>query len=189
MKPMLVLLAVTALGCGEKRDPPFGGWSPDGSEEDADADDNGDAGEGTDDGPVIACEDDWTVGADGISVQPESCLAWSPLSLDPMSWYEAASEAEGELGGCGSDCPEGDGYCATIGFAERNNWRLPSFDELKDAAKTDPNIPDVDAKLWSRETGQGAAGNAWVVNLSKAGIWLELDKEDDGIWIRCVSDG
>ena len=38
-----------------------------------------------------------------------------------------------------------------------------------DAAKTNPDIPDVGGKLWSRDTNPAAAGSAWTVDLDRAG--------------------
>jgi len=184
MKLIVVLFAIAACGCGEPRDLPFGTTADNEADEDSEADGDG----GADDGPDIDCVDVWGIEDNGIVIQPETCLAWSPLSTDKMDWFAAASAEEGELGGCGDDCPDGAGYCASLELGDRTSWRLPSFDELKDAALSDPNIPDVDAKLWSRDTGQGTSGNAWVVDLSRAGFWIELSKDDSGIWVRCVSD-
>jgi hypothetical protein len=182
MKPIVALCLITAVGCGQKREGlPFG-TTADGSEEGSDEE------APTEEDPAIDCVDVWGIEEDGISIQAETCLAWSPLSLDTMDWYEAASTEEGELGGCGTDCPDGVGYCAALDLGGRMDWRLPSFDELKEGAMSDPNIPDMDAKLWSRDTGSGTAGNAWVVNLNRAGFWVELNKDDAGISVRCVSD-
>ena len=186
MKPIVALLLVSALGCGKKREAPYAYSSGDGSEDG----EEGTESNGQDDGSApVDCGDEWSVVEDGIALQPENCLSWSPLSLESMDWYSAASVEDGELGGCESDCPEGDGHCTTLELGGRSSWRLPSFNELKEAARSGPNIPDMDAKLWSRDTGQGAPGNAWVVDLSQAGFYVELDKEDDGIWVRCVSEG
>ena len=71
----------------------------------------------------------------------------------------------------------------------RSDWRLPSKRELMDAAKTNPDIPDVGGKLWSRDTNPAAAGSAWTVDLDRAGASMSLDKSDGGLWGRCVSDG
>ena len=183
MKAIAAMCIITALGCGQKpQGLPYGATVEDDGGEDADADGS------TEDGLDIECVDVWGIEDDGVVIQPETCLAWSPISQEQMDWYVAASAEEGELGGCGDNCPEGSGHCATLELGGRDDWRLPSFEELKEAAKSDPNIPDVEGKLWTRDTGQGASSNAWVVDLSKAGVWVELGKDDDGIWVRCVSD-
>ena len=165
-------------GCGEKRDPfPMSTLSADTEEEE----------EGYDDAAPTDCDDTWRVQGEGVVIQPEACIAWSPPSFEGMDWYAAASVEDGERGGCGSDCPEGDGYCATLSLDGRTNWRLPSLDELKNAALSQPEIPDVDGKLWSHKSGQGSTENAWVVDLGQPGLWLEIPKSDDAIGVRCVS--
>ena len=58
-----------------------------------------------------------------------------------------------------------------------------------DAAKTNPDVPDVEGKLWSRDTNSSAVGTAWTVDLDRAGATMSLDKADGGIWVRCVSEG
>jgi len=167
------------IGCGEKRDPfPYASESDEASE----------SSDGGDETPPADCVDTWNLVADEVVIQPEVCIAWSPPSAEGMTWYEAASIEDGEAGSCGNDCPDGAGYCATLNLDGRTDWRLPSFNELKDAALSRPDIPDVDGKLWSRKSGQGSTSNAWVVDLGQPGIWLELDKEDSGIGVRCVSD-
>ena len=185
MKHCLFVISLFWTGCGEKASGlPFGGS---GSSSDDTAANSVDADEGGGD-PI--CEDEWNHGEDGISTQPESCLAWSPISMEPMTWYDAASLDEGEAGGCSADdCPpDNEGHCATLaGLGGRNDWRLPTKDELMDAATSAPNIPDVDGRLWSRDSADNATGNAWTVDLSRAGSWMSLGKDDDGIWVRCVA--
>ena len=178
MKPLAISIFIV-FGCGQKRDPfPYTVQS----------DESSDVEEGEQDGPVRPdCVDTWAILADGTTIQPELCLLWSPPSEDSMSWSEAASIEDGEAGGCGSDCPDGGGHCATLSFDDKSNWRLPSFEELKTAALSNPEIPDLDGKLWSRDSGQGSTANAWVVDLGQPGFWVELDKEDSGISVRCVS--
>ena len=168
------------FGCGQSRDPFPAGTIGDETEE---TDEENNSGPNPDD-----CMDSWTIQAEGVAIQPEACIAWSPPSEDGMNWYEAASVDDGELGGCGDDCPDGAGYCATLALNGKNDWRLPSLEELKDAAMSQPDIPDMDGKLWSRKSGQGSTSNAWVVDLGQPGLWLELPKDDDGIYVRCVSD-
>ncbi len=178
MKP-LVFSLLFLVGCGQKRDPfPYAAQSDESSDAEED-----------EDGPARPdCVDTWAILEDGTTIQPETCLAWSPPSETRMTWYEAASIEDGEAGSCGTDCPNGDGHCATLTFDDKTNWRLPSFEELKAAAKSEPEIPDLDGKLWSRDSGQGSTANAWVVDLGRPGFWVELDKEDAGVGVRCVSD-
>ena len=87
-----------------------------------------------------------------------------------------------------ASCPDGAGYCATLNLGGLNSWRLPSLEELQQAALSQPDIPDVGGKLWSRKSGDGSTENAWVVDLSQPGLWLELPKSDDDIGVRCVTD-
>ena len=151
-------------------------------------------GEGDDDdGASQPCGEgsQWILDDDGVSNDPSSCLSWSPRSAFTMDWYDAASQDDGEAGGCGSDCPEEEtAYCAALGaLGGRSDWRLPSKRELMDAAKTNPDVPDVEGTLWSRDTNSSAVGTAWTVDLDRAGATMSLDKADGGIWVRCVSEG
>lgn len=180
----LTLLLILAA-CGSDPD----GGLPVGASDAGDSTSD-DADEGTPDQPCGEGSQ-WIVDDDGVSNDPSSCLSWSPRSSFTMSWYEAASEDDGAAGDCGSDCPEEEtAYCAALGsLGGRSDWRLPSKRELMDAAKTNPDIPDVEGKLWSRDTNVSAIGNAWTVDISRAGATMSLDKEDGGIWVRCVSEG
>jgi hypothetical protein len=187
MNHPLISIAILLVGCGAKGNNLPIGASPDGN---APSDDTaGPAGNDEGDQESI-CDEDWNHDADGVAIQPESCLAWSPLSLETMDWYTAASIEDGEAGGCGSDCPsETDSFCTTLdGLGGRVDWRLPSKRELMDAAQAAPTIPDLDGRLWSRDTASGATGNAWTVDLGRAGSSMSMSKEDDGVWARCVSD-
>ena len=140
---------------------------------------------GGDDGPSGTCGDTWTTNDDSTAIQPETCLKWSPRSDEEMDWYDAASLDDGVSGNCGTDCPEpGDGYCGSQGVS----WRLPSIEEIKDAAKSNPDIDDVDGWLWSRDTSATIPGNALTADLSRAGSAFERDKGSTLAWVRCVSD-
>ena len=179
----LFLAVTTAFGCGSaSTNLPIGG-----STGSADTGQLAADGDGSD--PI--CADQWNHGEEGVATQPETCMAWSPLSMETMSWYEAASRSEGEAGGCSDDdCPpDAAGYCDTLAsLGGRNDWRLPTKAELMDAAKTAPEIPDVDGRLWTRDSANGATGNAWTVDLGRPGSSMSLSKDDDGIAVRCVSD-
>jgi len=187
MNHPLKLIAIFLMGCGSKGSNLPMGATPGGN---APSDDT--AGPtGNDEGDQESiCDEDWNHDEEGVAIQPESCLAWSPLSPESMDWYTAASIEDGEAGGCGSDCPtESESFCTTLnGLGGRNDWRLPSKRELMDAAQASPNIPDLEGRLWSRDTASGATGNAWTVDLSRAGSTMSMSKEDDGVWARCVSD-
>ena len=168
-----LLLAIICCG-GDSKTPPVGSTSGDGS----------DGSNGSSN--TVDCDDEWTTEEDGTHVQPESCLRWSQRSPTQMTWYEAASEADGLAGNCGSDCPDpGDGYCANLG----DPWRLPTIDELKDAAKTYPEIEDGDGWLWSRDTSSFISENAMTGNLERAGVSMQSDKASTEEWVRCVSEG
>ena len=132
MKPLPISVFLL-LGCGQKRDPfPYAVQSGESSETEEEGED----------GPVRPeCVDSWAILEDGTTIQPEVCLLWSPPSAGNMSWYEAASIEDGEAGDCGADCPYGAGHCATLSFDDKSDWRLPSFQELKTAALSNPEIP------------------------------------------------
>lgn len=187
MKQTFLLPALFAFACGEKGTAlPIGGSSS-GPDDTASASGDSDA-DGTGD---TVCDEVWNHNEDGVAVQPEVCVVWSPISLETMTWYDAASLAEGEAGGCGSDCPpDAEGYCDTLeDLGGRSDWRLPTKRELMDAAQSLPQIPDVDGRLWTRDSSDGATGNAWTVDLSRPGSAMSLGKDDDGIAVRCISDG
>jgi hypothetical protein len=102
-----------------------------------------------------------------------------------MDWYDAASLDDGISGNCGTDCPDpGGGYCDSRG----EQWRLPSIEEIKEAAKSNPDIDDVDGWLWSRDTSATIPRNAMTADLSRAGSAFERDKGSTLAWVRCVSD-
>ncbi len=186
MKQTILLLTLMTTACGEKASSlPLGGTASSGDDTGSGAPD----GDG-DGGPDTVCDETWNHNEEGVSIQPEVCLAWSPLSLETMTWYDAASREEGEEGGCGSDCPtDEEGHCDTLsGLDERTDWRLPSKRELMDAAQTSPEIPDVDGRLWTLDSMSGATGNAWTVDLGRPGSAMSLGKDDDSIRVRCVSD-
>jgi len=187
MNHPLTLIAVFLMGCGAKStNLPVGAGSDAGSLSDDTAGPSGN----DDGGQEAICDDVWNLDDEGVAIQPESCLAWSPIALESMDWYNAASIEDGEAGGCGTDCPsEAETFCTTLeGLGGRSDWRLPSKRELMDAAQAGPNIPDLDGRLWSRDTASGATGLAWTVDLSRAGSSMSMSKEDDGVWARCVSD-
>ena len=144
-----------------------------------------------DTGESTTCGEVWILDDDGVVNDPTTCMAWSPRSAFTMTWFEAASQDEGAEGNCGSHCPEEESaYCASLGvLGGRNDWRLPSKRELLDAAKTYPEIPDVSGRLWSLDTNSGSPDSAWTVDLDRAGASLALDKDDAGVWVRCVSEG
>ena len=180
----LFLAGLMAAACGGKSTPlPIGGSFA--------ASDTGEPGTiADDDNPDVVCDDEWNHNEEGIATQPEVCLLWSPVSMETMSWYEAASLAEGQAGGCsGDDCPpDALGYCGTLqDLGGRSNWRLPTKAELMAAASTAPEIPDVDGRLWTRDSATGATGNAWTVDLGRPGSSMSLSKDDDGIAVRCIS--
>jgi hypothetical protein len=182
MNHPLTLIAIFWMACGDKgTNLPIGVGS---------ADDTAGPSANDEGGPQPTCGDDWSLDEEGVTMQPEVCLAWGPLSLESMDWYSAASIEDGEAGDCGSDCPsEAESFCTTLeGLSGRSDWRLPSKRELMDAAQAYPNIPDLDGRLWSRDTAAGATGNAWTVDLGRAGSSMSMSKEDDGVWARCVSD-
>jgi hypothetical protein len=186
MKQTILWLTLLTTACGEKASSlPIGGTPPGGE-----STDTGSADGDADGSPDAICDESWNHNEAGVSIQPEACLAWSPLSLETMDWYEAASLEEGEEGGCGSDCPtDSEGYCSTLsGLDGRTDWRLPSKRELMDAAQTAPEIPDVDGRLWTLDSMSGATGNAWTVDLGRPGSAMSLGKDDDSIGVRCVSD-
>ena len=92
----LVITLLFAFGCGQKRDPfPYTTQSDESADSDEDADENSTM--------RPDCVDTWAILEDGTTIQPEVCLAWSPLSESNMSWYEAASTEDGEAGRCGTD--------------------------------------------------------------------------------------
>jgi hypothetical protein len=177
------LITVALVGCGSKANTFPGGSGSD----DTAAPSNTDA-----DGapPPGGCGDVWTEDTDGVATDPETCKRWSPPSADTMDWYTAASTSDGEAGGCGSDCPDPDtSHCDAISGLAGLDWRLPSKSELMAAAKTDPDITELDGRLWSRDTAATPSTSAWTVDLSRAGSSMSLDKSDTGIGVRCISDG
>ena len=97
----LSLIAVFLMACGAKgTNLPIGTGSNTSPQADDTAGPSGD-----DDGAQDAiCDEDWNHDEEGVAIQPESCLAWSPVSPETMDWYNAASIEDGEAGGCGSDC-------------------------------------------------------------------------------------
>ena len=181
----LFLVSLLTAGCGSKSTSlPIGGSFA--------ASDTGEPGTiADDDNPDVVCDDEWNHNEEGIATQPEACLLWSPVSMETMSWYDAASLSEGQAGGCSDDdCPpDALGYCGTLqDLGGRSNWRLPTKAELMAAARTAPEIPDVDGPLWTRDSATGATGNAWTADLGRSGSSMSRSKEDDGIAVRCISD-
>ncbi len=133
----------------------------------------------------VSCGEVWTTNSDDVSVQPNNCLQWSTRSSDKMNWYAAASPEDGAAGNCGTDCPQaGDGHCENFG----PTWRLPSVDEIKSAAQTQPDINNVDGWLWSRDTSSSQPELALTADLSRGGTGFEKDKTSSEAWVRCVSN-
>jgi len=187
MTRIFLSIVIMSFGCGEESASlPSGavGSEDAGTPSDGDGDGDGDGGSSTD------CGDDWEIIDDEVAINPETCREWSPRSASPMDWYAAASTADGEAGSCGSDCPEpGISYCDSISGLAGLNWRLPSKRELLDAGQTQPDIPDTDKKLWSRDTNSASVGSAWTVDLSRGGgTGMSLTKTDTQVYVRCVSD-
>jgi hypothetical protein len=184
MHAITFLSLLSLVGCSKSESAlPFGG-AADGTE--SSSDDTASSSTGSTD-----CGDEWTE-SDGVHIQPGTCLAWSPRSDDKMDWYSAVSEEDADRGGCGSDCPDPGslGYCTIFDSMDgRSNWRIPSKEELKQASYEYPEFENVEGRLWSRDTGSGSTGNAWTVDLSRAGGWMEMTKDDEGNSVRCVSDG
>jgi len=168
-------LAVWIVSCGGDPNGAFpSGSADDQSEEDAD--------EGS---PSNSCGDTWSTDNDNVSTQPNDCLLWSSRSEDEMNWHDAASLADGLRGDCGNDCPESaGGYCSDMG----PQWRLPTIDEITDAAKTQPDIENVDGWLWSCDTDFTNSQNALTADLSRAGTKFQKPKASSQAWVRCVSD-
>ena len=186
MTKTLAWIGLLATACGGKSTSlPIGQTASSGDDTATEANGDGDGG-GT------VCDDDaWNLNEAGVGIQPEVCLAWSPVSMETMTWYDAANLEEGEAGGCrGDDCPpDSEGYCDTItGLGDRTDWRLPTKRELMDAAQSEPQLPDLDGRLWTRDSADGATGNAWTVDFGRPGSAMSLGKDDDGIAVRCVSD-
>ena len=179
MSKTLISIALASFGCGDKQ-----AVFPSGTTADTAAPSNTDA----DGASPASCGDAWEVDDNGIAVEPEACRSWSPRSVQPMNWYSAASTTDAEAGGCGSDCPEeGLSYCDTLAGLGGLNWRLPSEDTLMAAAKRNPDMDDVDGRLWSRDTATTSISSAWTVDLGRAGTSIFLDKSDAGIFVRCIS--
>jgi hypothetical protein len=176
--------ACLLLGCGGGGGnfPPAS--SSAGETDDADGTDGGDANGGGGGGD---CGDTWTTDGSG-EVQPGACLAWGPLSADGMSWYAAASEDEGILGGCTSHCPEGnDAYCSTDDIDGRV-WRLPSQDEVIAAAQADPPMDELGEWIWTRDSDPNMNELAWKASLSDGGAMWSTTKDSTYVRVRCVSD-
>jgi len=156
-----------------------------GGDEGGGGDGDGDGGGGGD----LDCGGEWAM-TDEIAIQKGTCLVWSTLSNEEMTWFEAASESDGELGGCSSYCPdEAEAYCATLdGTDGRNDWRLPSKEEIEDAANSRPPMEDTDTWIWSRDTDPNAPELAWKGNLGQPGASWGAGKEAARVFVRCVSD-
>ena len=184
MHTITFLSLLSAVGCSSKESAlPFGGTA---DSTESSSDDTSSSNTGTGD-----CGDEWTE-SDGVHIQPGTCLAWSPRSEETMDWYSAVSSEDADRGGCGSDCPdEGSvGYCTIFDAMDgRTDWRIPSKEELKQASYEYPEFDNVEGRLWSRDTGSGSTSNAWTVDLSRAGAWMEMVKDDEGNSVRCVSGG
>ena len=138
--------------------------------------------------PPVDCTAVWTEFQDGVWLQPQACLAWSPRSEAPMDWYAAASPESGAAGGCTAHCPEEPGWCDGLaGLGGLARWRLPAGEELQDAGFSDPPLDPLDGLLWSRDSNSQAEEMALQIELSTPEALLLAGKDQDG-WVRCVAD-
>jgi len=168
-------LDLSVAGCGEDELDVPGGGSP--------GDTGG--GSGNDD---VGCPNDWEEQTGSVWLQPEACLAWSPRSDQEMDWYQAVSPEEATAGGCSAHCDEDEGYCPQLGtLGGVSGWRLPSYDELDEAAKAYPPMENAEGYLWSRDSDSVMEQMAWQLDLSIPGGHFLAEKEADG-WVRCVAD-
>jgi hypothetical protein len=178
------ILFLGLLACGN---PPKSSF-PTAASSDADADTDSDTDTDADaDGD---CADEWVFESQDVAIQPGSCLAWSEESQATMDWYAAVSPEEAIEGDCRDACPEeGEGYCAGIaGLGGRDDWSMPSKQELFDVAQSDPPWNGLDQWLWTLDTDANVPDNAWSVNLSDGGATWGKPKEGVELPVRCVSE-
>ena len=110
------------------------------------------------------CVSQWTV-CDGFWLDPDLCIAWSARS-DSLNWDEANS------------------YCTSLQTGDRDDWQLPTSEELNDLAIRNHPFSELEGDLWSSTTD--TTGLIETVNLEQAGMTILLDPSSSA-FVRCIS--
>lgn len=112
---------------------------------------------------------------DGTVTDSKTGLIWQEETIDPMSWDEAVE------------------YCRELRLCEKNDWRLPTIEELIaliDFSKYAPAtvLPKTSlSDYWSSTTRANISDLAWYVGFYAG--YVGLYYKSYTFYVRAVRDG
>jgi len=77
-------------------------------------------------------------------------------------------------------------YCRDLIYAEKNDWRLPNYDELVSAFWISDRFTGA-ATYWSSTSHKTNADYKWYVDFKSGDV--SLDSSGDDNFVRCVRGG